>query len=103
MKFYNIMPFRPSDVKRMAAEYKRYREATGMKILLCSMTLNPEGDDPFCDTLVTNLRPWTQQQFDEAYAESDSIALMAKGIMFSKSGLRPDQTKASPGSLASLY
>ncbi len=47
MKFYNIMPFRPSDVKRMAAEYKRYREATGMKILLCSMTLNPEGDDPY--------------------------------------------------------
>ena len=47
MKFYNIMPFRPSDVKTMAAEYKRYREATGMKILLCSMTLNPEGDDPY--------------------------------------------------------
>lgn len=47
MKFYNIMPFMPSDVKRMATEYKRYSEATGMKLLMCSMTLNPEGDDPY--------------------------------------------------------
>lgn len=47
MKFYNIMPFMPSDVKGMAAEYKRYSEATGMKLLMCSMTLNPEGDDPY--------------------------------------------------------
>ena len=47
MKFFNIMPFMPSNVKKMAAEYRRYSEATGMKILLCSMTLNPEGDDPY--------------------------------------------------------
>ncbi len=86
-----------------AEDYVTQRTLDEVGVMVVRYDYNPEGDDPFCDTLVTNLRPWTQQQFDEAYAESDSIALMAKGIMFSKSGLRPDQTKASPGSLASLY
>lgn len=31
----------------MAAEYKRYSKATGQKLLMCSMTLHPEGDDPY--------------------------------------------------------
>ena len=47
MKFFNIMPFITSDVKKMANEYKRYSEATGLKLLMCSMTLHPEGDDPY--------------------------------------------------------
>lgn len=59
MKFFNIMPFMPSDVKRMAAEYKRYSEATGLKILMCCMTLHPEGDDPYVKA----------KNFIRAYAE----------------------------------
>lgn len=47
MRFYNIMPFLPFDVEKMAEEYRRYSKATGMKLLLCSMTLHPEGDDPY--------------------------------------------------------
>lgn len=47
MKFFNIMPFLPSNVKKMAEEYKRYSKSTGLKLLMCSMTLHPEGDDPY--------------------------------------------------------
>ena len=46
MKFYNIMPFLPDNVEKMAEEYRRYSEAAGMELLLCSMTLHPEGEDP---------------------------------------------------------
>ena len=59
MKFFNIMPFLPSDVKKMANEYRRYSEATGLKLLMCSMTLHPEGDDPY-------LKP---KKFIQAFAE----------------------------------
>ena len=47
MKFYTIMPFVPSDTAFMAEEYKRFHKASGLDLLLPSMTLHPEGDDPY--------------------------------------------------------
>ena len=47
MKFYTIMPFVPSDTAFMAEEYKRFHKASGLDLLLPSMTLHPEGGDPY--------------------------------------------------------
>jgi len=47
MTFFTIMPFIPSDVPFMVKEYKRFSEATGLKLLLPSMTLQPEGENPY--------------------------------------------------------
>lgn len=85
-----------------AEDYVTQRTLDEDGVMVVRYDYDPEGDDPFCDTLVIGLKPWTQQQFEETYAQDDSIARMAMGVMFSKSGLRPDQTKATPGSFGSM-
>ena len=47
MKFYTIMPFVPSDPDFMSAEYCRFSKSSGLDQLLPSMSLLPEGDDPY--------------------------------------------------------
>ncbi len=47
MKFLTIMPFEPSDVPFMAEEYRRMAKSAGLSVLLPSMTLHPEGKDPY--------------------------------------------------------
>ena len=86
-----------------AEDYVTQRTLDDEGVMIVRYDYSPEGDDPFCDTLVTSFKPWTKEQFEGAYAEDDSIARMAMGIMFSKGGLRPDQTKAAPGSFGSFY
>ena len=86
-----------------AEDYVTQRTLDDVGVMVVRYDYSPEASDPFCDTLVTNLRPWTLEQFEAAYAKEDSMARMAMGIMYSKSGLRPDQTKAAPGTLGSFY
>ena len=86
-----------------AEDYVTQRTLDDVGVMVVRYDYSPEVGDPFCDTLVTNLRPWTLEQFEAAYAKEDSMARMAMGIMYSKSGLRPDQTKAAPGTLGSFY
>ncbi|MBO4304628.1 MAG: hypothetical protein J6A21_08595 [Lentisphaeria bacterium] len=47
MKFHTIMPFVPGDVDFMAQEYRRFHKESGLDLLLPSMTLHPEGADPY--------------------------------------------------------
>ncbi|MBQ6472529.1 MAG: hypothetical protein IJJ33_11135 [Victivallales bacterium] len=47
MDFHTIMPFRPSNPEMMAEEYLRFHRETSLDLLLPSMALNPEGDDPY--------------------------------------------------------
>ena len=86
-----------------AEDYVTQRTLDDVGVMVVRYDYSPEASDPFCDTLVTNLRPWALEQFEAAYAKEDSMARMAMGIMYSKSGLRPDQTKAAPGTLGSFY
>ena len=46
MRFFAIVPFRPSNVDFMAEEYRRFAEASGQTLLLPSMSLHPEGEEP---------------------------------------------------------
>lgn len=45
--FLAIVPFCPAEPEALAAEYRRYREATGLTLLLVEMPLTPEGNDPY--------------------------------------------------------
>ena len=47
MNFFTIMPFVPSDPDFMAGEYRRFSKSSGLDLLLPSMSLLPEGDDPY--------------------------------------------------------
>ena len=47
MKFFTIMPFVPTDVDFMVQEYRRFHRESGLDLLLPSMTLFPEGDNPY--------------------------------------------------------
>ena len=54
------------------------------------------------DTLVQQFKPWTQQQFTTHYPQTDSVAYMAIGLLYSDKELRPDQTESAPGTFGSL-
>ena len=86
-----------------AEDYVTQRTLDEDGLMIVRYDYTPEGNDPVCDTLVADLRPWTLEQFEAAYPQEDSIARMAMGVMYSKSGVRPDQTKAAPGTLGSFY
>ena len=47
MKFFTIMPFVPRDVDFMVREYQRFHRESGLDLLLPSMTLFPEGENPY--------------------------------------------------------
>ena len=74
-----------------AEDYVTQRTLDDVGVMVVRYDYSPEASDPFCDTLVTNLRPWTLEQFEAAYAKEDSMARMAMGIMYSKSGMRPPE------------
>lgn len=59
--------------------------------------------ETFIDTLVSCLKPWTETQFQEHYPETDTVALMGCGMLYTTSGLKPDQTRSAPGTVGSLY
>ena len=86
-----------------AEDYVTQRTLDEDGLMIVRYDYTPVGNDPLCDTLVADLRPWTLEQFEAAYPQEDSIARMAMGVMYSKSGLRPDQTKSAPGTFGSFY
>ena len=47
MKFYTVMPFVPSDPDFMDREYRRFSKSSGLDLLLPSMSMLPEGDNPY--------------------------------------------------------
>lgn len=53
------------------------------------------------DTLVTELRPWTKEQFIRSYSAKDSLANMAIGLLYGGREMRPDQTRSAQGSMGS--
>lgn len=55
------------------------------------------------DTLVLRLQPSTLEEFHSTYPETDSLAGMAMGVLYGQKSLRPDQTDAPEGEVASLY
>ena len=48
-----------------AEDYVTQRTLDEDGVMVVRYDYDPEGDDPFCDTLVIGLKPWTQQQFEE--------------------------------------
>ena len=76
----------------------RYVNRVGMDVLRYSE------DRPFdADTLAHRLRPFTLEQFRRRYPTTDSLAMMAAGLLYDENRTRPTATKNPPGTLGSLY
>lgn len=76
----------------------RYINRVGMDVLRYSK------DRPFdADTLAHRLRPFTLEQFRRRYPTTDSLAMMAAGLLYDENRTRPTATKNPPGTLGSLY
>lgn len=76
----------------------RYVNRVGMDVLRYSE------DRPFdADTLAHRLRPFTLEQFRRRYPITDSLAMMAAGLLYDENRTRPTATKNPPGTLGSLY
>ena len=90
----------------------RYCNRVGMDVLRYSE------EEPFkADTLAHRLRPFTLEQFRQRYPTTDTLAMMAAGLLYDKNALgsrdavSPRQsaspvsrsTKNPPGTLGSLY
>ena len=76
----------------------RYVNRVGMDVLRYSK------DRPFdADTLAHRLRPFTLEQFRRRYSTTDSLAMMAAGLLYDENRTRPTATKNPPGTLGSLY
>ncbi|MBQ9190904.1 MAG: fibronectin type III domain-containing protein [Bacteroidaceae bacterium] len=76
----------------------RYVNRVGMDVLRYSE------DRPFdADTLAHRLRPFTLEQFRRRYPTTDTLAMMAAGLLYDENRTRPTATKNPPGTLGSLY
>lgn len=76
----------------------RYCNRVGMDVLRYSE------DKPFeADTLAHALRPLSLEQFQQRYPTSDTLAMMAAGLLYDEKHIRPTATKNPPGTLGSLY
>ncbi len=76
----------------------RHLNRVGMDVLRYSK------DNPFqADTLAHGLRPFTLEQFRQHYPTTDSVAMMAAGLLYDEHRIRPTATKNPPGTLGSLY
>ena len=50
------------------------------------------------DTIAMQLKPLTQQQFTAKYPQSDSLAMVAVGVLYGEGKLGENQTREKPGS-----
>jgi len=61
-------------------------------------------DNPLqADTLAHALKPLTLEGFRQRYATTDSVAMMAAGMLYDQKSLAPTATKNPIGTLGSLY
>ena len=76
----------------------RYVNRVGMDVLRYSE------EHPFeADTLASRLRPLTLEQFRQRYPTTDTLAMMAAGLLYDENRTRPTATKNPPGTLGSLH
>jgi len=76
----------------------RYINRVGIDVLRYSE------DRPFdADTLAHRLCPYTLEQFRQRYPTTDTLAMMAAGLLYDENRTRPTATKNPPGTLGSLY
>lgn len=91
-----------SVVLRWAAEdYATQKELDEKGVIVLRYDYKPVGDDPMYDTLAI-IKPTSEEAMRARYHESDSVAMMALGLLHGDAGLHPDQTKSAPGTLGAL-
>ena len=72
----------------------KYLCLTGVNVL----RTETDADDFAIDTLAYGLKPLTEEQFRAKYAQTDSNALVAQGVLYGEGRLGPNQTQDQPGS-----
>ncbi len=72
----------------------KYLCLTGVNVL----RTETDAEDFNIDTLAYALKPLSEEQFRAKYAQTDSNALVAQGVLYGEGRLGPNQTQDQPGS-----